>query len=180
LIVHAILNMENRELGEEPADARSNPVLEWDRLAKAGISYAGGKLGLPLRLEGGSTLATQLEKYRHSAHGRTDSLAEKLRQITGASLKTYRSGTDTRAARREIVLDYLNTMPLAAVPGYGEIHGLGEGLHAWVWCHSERGLWSIAISNNNTRESSVVQAGFDVACIRASSHLLLGSRPTGS
>ncbi|MGH7817946.1 MAG: hypothetical protein ACREOR_11205, partial [Candidatus Binatia bacterium] len=27
--------------------------------------------------------------------------------------------------------DYLNTVPLAAAPSYGEIHGLGEGLHAW-------------------------------------------------
>ena len=105
LIIQALLLMENRELGSEPSDASSNPVLEWDRLAKAGLSYAGSKLGLPMRMAGGSTLATQLEKYQHSPGGRTPSAAEKLRQITGASLKVYRSGIDTRTARHEIILD---------------------------------------------------------------------------
>jgi len=47
LIIQALLNIENRELGEEPTDPRNNPVLEWDRMAKAGISYAGRELGLP-------------------------------------------------------------------------------------------------------------------------------------
>jgi membrane peptidoglycan carboxypeptidase len=131
LVVPALLFMENRELGSEPSDLSANPVLEWDRLAKAGLSYAGSKLGLPIRMEGGSTLATQLEKYRHSLGGRTASAVDKLRQITGASLKVYRSGIDTRTARREIILDYLNTVPLAAAPGYGEVNGLGQGLQAW-------------------------------------------------
>lgn len=130
-VVQALLFMENRELGDDKVDPSSNPVMEWDRLAKAGFSYAGSKLGLPFRLEGGSTLATQLEKYRHSPGGRTASAGDKLRQMVGASLKVYRSGTDTRQARREIILDYLNSMPLAAVPGYGEVNGLGEGLLAW-------------------------------------------------
>src|SRR5262249_3489332 len=31
----------------------------------------------------------------------------------------------------EIVLDYFNSVPLAAAPGYGEVYGLGNGLHAW-------------------------------------------------
>ena len=131
LVVPALLFMENRELGSEPSDLSANPVLEWDRLAKAGLSYAGSKLGLPIRMEGGSTLATQLEKYRHSPGGRTASAGDKVRQITGASLKVYRSGIDTRTARREIILDYLNTVPLAAAPGYGEVNGLGQGLQAW-------------------------------------------------
>jgi membrane peptidoglycan carboxypeptidase len=56
---------------------------------------------------------------------------EKLRQIVGASLKAYREGANTRAWRERIIVDYFNTVPLAAAPGYGEIHGLGEGLHAW-------------------------------------------------
>ena len=54
-----------------------------------------------------------------------------MRQMASASLNVYKSGTDTRNARREIILDYLNTVPLAAVPVYGEINGLGEGLQAW-------------------------------------------------
>ena len=84
-----------------------------------------------MRSEGGSTLAVQLEKYRHSESGRTASPLDKLRQLTAASLRAYRDGPDSTASRREIVLDYLNTMPLAAAPGYGEVHGLGNGLRAW-------------------------------------------------
>jgi membrane peptidoglycan carboxypeptidase len=130
LIAKTLVFMENREL-LDPFDPRTNPAIEWKRLAKAGLVFAGGKLGLPLPTEGGSTLATQLEKFRHSPGGRTPSPLEKLRQVTSASLQAYRDGMDTRPARHEIVADYLDTMPLAAAPGYGELYGLGEGLYAW-------------------------------------------------
>ena len=130
LIVRALLFMENRQL-LDPFDPRSNPSLEWDRMTKASFLYGGSKLGLPLTVEGGSTLAVQLEKFRHSPGGRTRTPVDKLRQIVGASLKSYRDGIDTGRVRREIVLDYLNTMPLAAAPRFGEVHGLGEGLYAW-------------------------------------------------
>jgi membrane peptidoglycan carboxypeptidase len=130
VVVKTLLFLENRQLGE-PADPRGNPVVEWGRLAKAGASYAANKVGLPVHMEGGSTLATQLEKYRHSPQGRTQSSLEKIGQMTAASLKVYRDGPDTRAKRREIILDYLNTVPLGSAPGYGEVHGIGEGLFAW-------------------------------------------------
>jgi membrane peptidoglycan carboxypeptidase len=130
LMVDALLFIENRELlaAEDP---RSNPTLEWDRMAKASLLYVGSKMGLPFAVQGGSTLATQLEKFRHSPHGRTTSPQEKLRQITSASLKAYRYGLDTTRRRREIIVDYLNSMPLAATPGFGEVNGIGEGLEAW-------------------------------------------------
>src|SRR5262249_32031064 len=108
-----------------------NPVVDWGRSAKAGFLYAGHVLGLPVHVEGGSTLATQIEKFRYADGGRTRSPADKLRQMVSASLRVYRSGLDTTAERREIVLDYLNSVPLAAVAGYGEVNGLGDGLHAW-------------------------------------------------
>jgi membrane peptidoglycan carboxypeptidase len=130
LAVKTLLLIENREL-DEPSDSRTNPVVDWDRLAKAAILYAGHKLGLPVPIEGGSTLATQMEKYRHSGEGRTNSIMAKLRQMTDASLKVYQNGPDTREERRQIILDYLNSIPLAAAPGYGELHGIGNGLHAW-------------------------------------------------
>ena len=98
---------------------------------KASFLYVGSKLHLPIPIQGGSTLAVQLEKFRHSPNGRTDTPAEKLRQVIGASLKAYRAGKNTRAWRERIIVDYLNTVPLAAAPGYGEIHGVGEGLYAW-------------------------------------------------
>jgi membrane peptidoglycan carboxypeptidase len=130
LVQRTLLFMEDREL-LRPRDARNNPAVDWPRLAKATLLYAGAKFGLPLSVQGGSTLATQLEKFRHSREGRTDSIGDKVRQIAAASLKAYRSGADTTAWRQSILVDYLNAMPLAAVPGYGEVLGLGSGLEAW-------------------------------------------------
>ena len=130
LLVKTLLFLENRDL-DRPATSWQNPVIEWDRTFKAALFYIGSKLQLPIAVQGGSTLAVQLEKFRHSPNGRTDSPGEKLRQIVGASLKAYREGPNTRAWRERIIVDYLNTVPLAAAPSYGEIHGLGEGLYAW-------------------------------------------------
>jgi membrane peptidoglycan carboxypeptidase len=130
LLVNALLYLENRDL-HRPASPWQNPVIEWDRMIKAALMYVAAKLHMPVPVQGGSTLAVQLEKFRHSPNGRTDTPLEKLRQIIGASLKAYRAGADTRAWRDRIIVDYFNTVPLAAAPGYGEIHGLGEGLHAW-------------------------------------------------
>jgi len=130
LLVKTLLFLENRDL-DHPATPWQNPVIEWDRTLKAMFLYIGAKLHLPVPVQGGSTLAVQLEKFRHSPNGRTDTPLEKLRQIVGASLKAYREGANTRAWRERIIVDYINTVPLAAAPGYGEIHGLGEALYAW-------------------------------------------------
>src|SRR5688572_12920443 len=48
-----------------------------------------------------------------------------------ATLRAYSGGPDTTAARRRIVLEYLNTVPLAAVAEYGEVAGVGDGLWAY-------------------------------------------------
>lgn len=130
LVVKTLLFLENRDL-DRPATSWQNPVIEWDRTLKAALLYIGAKLSLPVPVQGGSTLAIQLEKFRHSPNGRTETPLEKIRQVVGASLKAYQEGANTRAWRERIIVDYLNTVPLAAAPGYGEIHGLGEGLHAW-------------------------------------------------
>ncbi len=130
LLVKTLLFLENRDLNR-PATSWQNPVIEWDRTLKAVLLYIGSRLSLSVPVQGGSTLAIQLEKFRHSPHGRTDTPLEKLRQVVGASLKAYQEGPNTRAWRDRIIVDYFNTVPLAAAPGYGEIHGLGEGLYAW-------------------------------------------------
>src|ERR1051326_1462646 len=130
LLIKALLLVENREL-EESEVATRNPVVDWGRLGKAGITYAGHKLGLPMHIEGGSTLATQIEKFRYADGGRTNSPSDKLRQMISASLRVYRDGPDTRAERRDIVVDYMNSVPLAAAPEYGEVYGIGNGLYAW-------------------------------------------------
>jgi hypothetical protein len=73
------------------------------------MMYVAAKLNFPVPVQGGSTLAVQLEKFRHSPNGRTDTPIEKLRQIVGASLKAYREGANTRAWRERIIVDYLKT-----------------------------------------------------------------------
>ena len=108
-----------------------NPAVEWDRFGKALVDQGISVLLPSHDTQGGSTLATQIEKYRHSPDGRTASGKEKLQQMASASLRAYLDGPNTRAARERIVLDYLNTVPLAAQAGYGEVNGIGDGLWAW-------------------------------------------------
>lgn len=130
LVVDTLLFIENRELLNSEYPTR-NPAVEWTRLGKAVMSQAVKLVDSDYDVPGGSTLATQIEKYRHSPEGITTSASEKLKQMMSASLRAYRSGEDTLPARRQIVVDYLNTVPLSAIPGYGEVNGLGDGL--WVW-----------------------------------------------
>uniref|UniRef100_UPI0025F89340 transglycosylase domain-containing protein n=1 Tax=uncultured Thiodictyon sp. TaxID=1846217 RepID=UPI0025F89340 len=130
LVLDTLLFIENRELLEERYP-HINPVVEWDRFARASAALAARKLGANLHVSGGSTLATQLEKFRHSPGGRTRSAPDKVRQMGSASLRTYLGGPQTLEVRRAIALNYLNAIPLAAVPEYGEVHGLGDGLWAW-------------------------------------------------
>ena len=130
LLVDSLLYIENRELLDS-AYPKRNPAVEWDRFGKALIDQGISLLFRDHDTQGGSTLATQIEKYRHSPDGQTASGKEKLRQMAAASLRAYLDGPDTTAARQRIVLDYLNTVPLAAQAGYGEVNGIGDGLWAW-------------------------------------------------
>ncbi len=128
--VASLLFIENREALESEHPFK-NPAIEWNRLASAAFGYSLSHVGLQTGIAGGSTLATQLEKMRHSPGGQTSDPAEKLRQMISASLRVYSGGRETAAARRKIIVDYLNSIPLAAAPGYGEVLGLGDGLWAW-------------------------------------------------
>ena len=132
LLVQSLLFIENRELLDAKYPRR-NPAVEWDRFSKAVFDKTLSSVGLggEGRVAGGSTLATQIEKYRHSAEGRTGSLTDKIIQMASATLRAYQDGEDTTGTRRQVVLDYLNTVPLSAKPGYGEVNGIGDGM--WVW-----------------------------------------------
>lgn len=131
LVREALLFVENRELLDPNDPPTRNPAVEWDRFGKAVIDQALRRVIDDHSAGGGSTLATQIEKYRHSPDGRTDSAGEKLRQMASATLRAYSRGEDTTPRRREIVLDYLNTVPLAARAGFGEVNGIGDGMWAW-------------------------------------------------
>ncbi|WP_107852980.1 transglycosylase domain-containing protein [Oceanimonas marisflavi] len=129
-ILNTLLFIENRTLlsTEQPL---ANPAVDWPRFARAALSQVGRALELQDDSAGGSTLATQIEKFRHSPGGLTHTPAEKIRQMISASVRAYQLGPYTLAARRQVALSYLNSVPLAAAPGHGEVHGLGDGL--WIW-----------------------------------------------
>ena len=107
LILDTLLFIENRELLNEE-HTTVNPAIEWDRLGFAGLQLMAHKLGVTSSVPGGSTLATQLEKYRHSKNGYTNSIVDKFRQMGTASVRAYMMGPDTREMRQEIALSYLN------------------------------------------------------------------------
>ena len=89
LLVKSLLFIENRELLDTKYPKR-NPAVEWDRFSKAVFDKSLHVFsGDDKRSAGGSTLATQIEKYRHSPDGRTSSLSEKLRQMVLATLRAY-------------------------------------------------------------------------------------------
>jgi len=127
VLVATLLYVENRELLDDERPSY-NPALEWDRLTLAMLTQAARSVNTDVGRIGGSTLATQLEKFRHSPGGRSRDASDKLRQVLSASLRAYRDGEGTLEARRRIVVDYLNSVPLGAVPGYGEVIGMGDGL----------------------------------------------------
>ncbi|MBE0436164.1 MAG: transglycosylase domain-containing protein, partial [Methylomicrobium sp.] len=136
LILNTLLFIENRELLNDKFPT-VNPAIEWGRLGFAGMQFIAKQFGSNINVPGGSTLATQLEKYRHSSDGYTHSIKDKLQQMVSASIRAYLLGPDTREMRKQIALSYLNSMPLAAAPKIGEIHGLGDGLSAWYGANFE-------------------------------------------
>ncbi len=130
LLVRTLLYIEDRKL-LDPGEPMRNPALAWGRFSRALFDQLRHWVEPAAHTPGGSTLATQIEKFRHAPGGRTHSDLDKLRQMASASLRAYQGGVDDMPARRRIVVDYLNTVPLAARPGVGAIHGLRDGLQAW-------------------------------------------------
>jgi membrane peptidoglycan carboxypeptidase len=130
LVVDTLLFIEDRHL-LEANDAHRDPAIDWGRFLVAAMRRMAGVVDPHLRGGGASTLATQIEKFRHSPEGRTDRITEKLRQMVSAALLAYRHGPDTLEARRRIVVTYLNATPLASQAGFGEVIGIGDALAAW-------------------------------------------------
>lgn len=129
-VIQALLYIENREILNQTHPFK-NPAVEWDRFALAILEKLKQLYNPDLNAPGGSTIATQLEKYRHSKEGRTGGIKDKLLQMASASLRAYMHGRNTLRTRRFIIQQYINSIPLAALRGYGEVNGLGDGLWAW-------------------------------------------------
>ncbi|MCP2054749.1 UNVERIFIED_ORG: membrane peptidoglycan carboxypeptidase [Pseudomonas fluorescens] len=156
LVVNSLLFIENRDL-LDTSQPQANPAVDWPRFAMAAWSQVAKVMHLPGQSAGGSTLATQLEKYRHSPDGLTLSGSEKLRQMLSAGVRAYQTGPDTLVARRNIVRDYLNSVPLSAVPGHGEVHGMAEGLRVWYGADFKQ--VNLALSSTETDAAQVAQRG---------------------
>ena len=129
-----LLYIENRDL-LDPDRPYMNPAVDWIRFARAAAGQAAQVVSDDFDTPGGSTLATQIEKYRHSPGGITQGGLEKVRQMASAAVRAYQPGERTLPARRQLVLEYLNTVPLSAAPRHGEVNGLGDGL--WVWFNAD-------------------------------------------
>ncbi|HYM18640.1 MAG TPA: transglycosylase domain-containing protein [Micropepsaceae bacterium] len=130
LVVSTLLFIEDRSL-LDPSYPHRNPAVNWKRFALASAGQAAGWLDPSLRQGGASTLATQIEKFRHYPDGRTRTIEEKLRQMMAASTRSYLDGPDTIPVQQRIISTYLDSTPLSSRPVYGEIIGIGDGLWAW-------------------------------------------------
>lgn len=130
LLADTLLFIEDRELLDARYPTR-NPAINWSRLDRAVFDQAIRAFDPAHDAPGASTLVTQIEKYRHSPDGRTASAKEKLLQMESASIRAYMHGENNMDSRRQTVVSYLNTVPLTAKAGYGEINGMGDGLWAW-------------------------------------------------
>jgi membrane peptidoglycan carboxypeptidase len=130
LIVQALLFIENRDLLSDKYP-KVNPAVDWGRFSKAVMVQAGEFINIDMPAMGGSTLATQIEKYHHSDNGITSSGKDKLIQMMSASVRAYRNGEDTSEYRKQLILEYINSVPLSAAPGTGEVSGVGDGMYVW-------------------------------------------------
>jgi membrane peptidoglycan carboxypeptidase len=153
VVVSSLLFIENRFL-LDPHQPLANPAVDWPRFGMAAWSQVAKLLRLPGQSAGGSTLATQLEKYRHSPDGLTMSGAEKIRQMISASVRAYQAGPETLQARQNVIRDYLNSVPLSAVPGHGEVHGMAEGLRVWYGADFNQANERLASTNTDPKSLS--------------------------
>jgi membrane peptidoglycan carboxypeptidase len=156
VVTASLLFIEDRNL----LDARTpekNPAVNWPRLFRAVLDKAIQWVSPGHDVPGGSTLATQIEKYRHSPDGLTLTPMDKIRQIASASIRAYLDGPETLETRRRVVVDYLNTVPLGAASGFGEVIGIGDGLWAWYGLN-DQGV-NAALRNRNLGQSQLAEAG---------------------
>ncbi len=134
LLIDTLLFVENGELLD--GYKNKNPVIEWDRLfSNVGLLLL-NKIGFNTKANGASTLATQIEKFKHSPNGKTEiggkkSIKEKYRQIVSASMKAYKNSRNTKQYRKDIVVEFVNSVPLGAISNYGEVFGFGDAMYMW-------------------------------------------------
>lgn len=130
LVRDSLLYVENRSLLREQPE-NWNHAIEWPRFVRAIIGQVQKKVGMGGDQAGGSTLATQIEKFQHSEGGQTSSGVDKLSQMISASARAYMGGLSTAESQQETIREYFNSMPLSSYPRHGEVIGFAEGLKMW-------------------------------------------------
>lgn len=156
IVVKSLLFIENKEILDQTYPYK-NPAVEWDRFGLAILEKVKQIIRPDINAPGGSTIATQLEKYRHSKEGRTSGIKDKLRQMASASLRAYQYGRNTIETRKTITLNYINSIPLAALRGYGEVNGLGDGLWAWFGADFHEINAKLAALNTSDKSSDIAK-----------------------
>ena len=154
IIIKILLYIENRDLLDSRYPLK-NPAVEWKRLAAAALELGIKAVDSSRNVPGGSTLGTQIEKYRHSPRGLTLSVKDKYQQMISASMRAYLDGQETLKARYGIICDFINSMPLGAISGYGEVMGLGDGLYAWYGADLTETVRLLAERPSNLTSSEV-------------------------
>lgn len=155
LVTKTLLFIEDRNL-IDPRFPEYNPAVEWARFLRACMGQMFGWLDPHLRAGGASTLATQLEKFRHSPGGRTEGPLQKFRQMSAATLRAYLNGRDTLAARKQLLATYLDSTPLGSRPGYGEIIGVGDALRVWYGTDFNEANRTLSSNAADTRRKALV------------------------
>jgi membrane peptidoglycan carboxypeptidase len=150
-VIQSLLFIENRGL-LSTANPKANPAVEWGRFAKAVVFRTGEMLHLDMPAIGGSTLATQTEKFRHTEGGITSTASDKLIQMASASVRAYSNGEDTTEYRKQLILDYVNSVPLSGAPDYGEVNGLGDGMYVWYGTSFEETNRLLNLKNPTAQE----------------------------
>src|SRR6516165_11321283 len=84
---------------------------------------------------GASTLATQIDKFRHSPSGRTPGGIEELRQMATASARAYRDGPRYEGSAPHDCGDLFKFRALRLTPRLWRDHRVSEGL--WLWYGTE-------------------------------------------
>jgi membrane peptidoglycan carboxypeptidase len=168
LVATTLVAIEDRDLLTTQYP-QHNPAVSWGRFAVAAGMHVAGLINHHWQRGGASTLATQIVKFSDSPDGQTNSVREKLRQMITATAEAYMNGPDTTAARRNIVVTYLNSTPLASRPGYGEVIGIPEALSVWYGTDPA--------AANKVLEQPAVSAGQGLAYREVLSLVLAGQRP---
>ena len=174
-IIDILLFIENRNLLDENQPF-FNPAIHWPRLVNAALEVGVHFVYPNQSFSGGSTLATQLEKFRHSEEGFTDSIKDKIIQMSSASIRAYLDGKNTVTARQRIVLDYINSVPLAALPNCGELIGLGDGL--WAWYGTQLDYVKKVLNTKDSMNDATLITAKAVTLKQVLSLIIAARRPT--